>query len=66
MPQGIARMRAHPVQIRGNAYTQSALAELARVRSTELAEAGAQLKFAAADLDRMRSHASDALRHGAH
>jgi len=31
-----------------------------------LAEAGAQLKFAAADLDRMRSHASDALRHGAH
>jgi len=52
--------------IRANAYTQSALAELARVRSTELAEAGAQLKFAAADLDRMRSHASDALRHGAH
>jgi len=52
--------------IRANAYTQSALAELARVRSTELAEAGAQLKFAAADLDRLRSRTSDALRHGAH
>ena len=31
--------------VRANAYTQSAMAELARVRSIELANTGAQLKF---------------------
>ena len=39
--------------VRANAYTQSAMAELIRVRSIELANQGAQLKFSA-------SHAGDA------
>jgi len=34
--------------VRANAYTQSAMAELVRVRSIELANQGAQLKFSAA------------------
>src|SRR6202043_2911731 len=34
--------------VRANAYTQSAMAELVRVRSIELANHGAQLKFSTA------------------
>ena len=34
--------------VRANAYTQSAMAELVRVRSIELANSGAQVKFSAA------------------
>ena len=34
--------------VRANAYTQSAMAELVRVRSIELADQGAQLKFSTA------------------
>ena len=34
--------------VRANAYTQAAMAELVRVRSIELANQGAQLKFSAA------------------
>src|SRR6516225_2993298 len=40
--------------VRANAYTQSAMAELIRVRSIDLANAGAQLKFNANDTNQLR------------
>ena len=40
--------------VRSNAYTQSALAELVRVRSIGLANSGAALKFGASDTDSLR------------
>jgi hypothetical protein len=40
--------------VRSNAYTQSALAELVRVRSIGLANSGAALKFGASDTDGLR------------
>ena len=51
--------------VRANAYTQSALAELTRLRSLELAGAGEQLKLGAADLDALRGHTVHALGQGA-
>jgi hypothetical protein len=51
--------------VRANAYTQSALAELTRLRSIELAEEGEQLKLGAADLDLLRGHTSQVLGQGA-
>lgn len=47
--------------VRANAYTQSAMAELVRVRSIELANAGAQIKFGAADTTTLRSKTGQAL-----
>jgi hypothetical protein len=41
--------------VRANAYTQSALAELMRVRSISLANQGAQLKFSATHTSNLRS-----------
>lgn len=41
--------------VRANAYTQSAMAELVRVRSIELANRGAQLKFSAAHTTNLHS-----------
>ncbi len=41
--------------VRANAYTQSAMAELVRVRSIDLANASAQLKFSATDLNNLRN-----------
>ena len=51
--------------VRANAYTQSAMAELIRVRSVDLANAGAQLKFGASDVNTLRTNTGQALR-GAH
>jgi hypothetical protein len=51
--------------VRANAYTQSAVAELTRLRSIELAEEGEQLKQGAANLDLLRGHTSQLLGQGA-
>ena len=51
--------------VRANAYTQSAMAELVRVRSIELANNGAQLKFATAHTTNLHSAGSQLLQ-GAH
>ena len=52
--------------VRANAYTQSAMAELVRVRSIDLANAGAQLKFGATDLLKLRNDVGQGLTSGAH
>lgn len=41
--------------VRANAYTQSAMAELVRVRSIDLANAGADLKFSASHTNKLRN-----------
>jgi hypothetical protein len=51
--------------IRADAYTQSAIAELLRVRSTALAAAGAQMKLGASDLDNLRRQTGNVLAPGA-
>lgn len=51
--------------VRANAYTQSAMAELVRVRSIELANSGAQVKFSAAHTSNLHN-ASSLLLQGAH
>ena len=51
--------------VRANAYTQSAMAELVRVRSIELANNGAQLKFSAAHTSTLHNAGSLLLK-GAH
>lgn len=51
--------------VRANAYTQSAMAELVRVRSIELANNGAEIKFSAAHASRLH-HAGSLLLQGAH
>ena len=50
--------------VRANAYTQSAMAEMVRVRSIDLANAGAQLKFSASDVNTLRNNAGQALQRG--
>jgi hypothetical protein len=52
--------------VRANAYTQSAMAELVRVRSIELANQGAQLKFSAAHTSTLHNNGSHLLQQGAH
>ncbi len=52
--------------VRANAYTQSAMAELVRVRSIDLANAGAQLKFSATDLNNLRNNVGQSLDTRAH
>jgi hypothetical protein len=51
--------------VRANAYTQSAMAELVRVRSIELANTGAQVKFSAAHTSNLHN-AGGLLLQGAH
>jgi hypothetical protein len=51
--------------VRANAYTQSAMAELVRVRSIDLANTGAQLKFSAQDLNNLRNNVGQGLNRGA-
>jgi hypothetical protein len=51
--------------VRANAYTQSAMAELVRVRSIDLANTGAQLKFSASDTNTLRNNTGQALGRGA-
>jgi hypothetical protein len=50
--------------VRANAYTQSAMAELIRVRSIDLANSGAQLKFSATDVNTLRTNTSQTLQRG--
>jgi hypothetical protein len=51
--------------VRANAYTQSAIAELMRVRSVDLANSGAQLKFSATDVNTLRNNTKQVLQKGA-
>lgn len=50
--------------VRANAYTQSAMAELVRVRSIELANAGGQLKFGASHAATLHSTGNQVLQQG--
>src|SRR6516162_3152346 len=50
--------------VRANAYTQSAMAELIRVRSIDLANSGAQLKFSANDANQLRNNTSQVFEKG--
>jgi hypothetical protein len=50
--------------VRSNAYTQSAMAELVRVRSIDLANAGAQLKFSAGHANTLRNSTDQMLGRG--
>ena len=52
--------------VRANAYTQSALAELVRVRSIELANQGAQVKFSSAHTSTLHSTGGQVLQQGVH
>jgi hypothetical protein len=52
--------------VRANAYSQSAMAELMRVRSIDLANASAQLKLSASDMNTLRNNTGQALQPGAH
>jgi len=52
--------------VRANAYTQSAMAELVRVRAIELANHGAQLKFSAAHTSILHNSGTQVLQQGAH
>jgi hypothetical protein len=50
--------------VRANAYTQSAMAELVRVRSIELANQGAKMKFSAAHTNTLQTNGSQVLQQG--
>jgi hypothetical protein len=50
--------------VRANAFTQSAMAELIRVRSIDLANASAQLKFSANDTNQLRNNTNQVLQRG--
>jgi hypothetical protein len=50
--------------VRAHAYTQSAIAELVRVRSIDLANTGTQLKFSAGDMRTLRNNTSQVLQRG--
>jgi hypothetical protein len=52
--------------VRAHAYTQAAMAELVRVRSIELANQGAQMKFSSAHTTTLHSTGSQMLQQGAH
>jgi hypothetical protein len=61
----ILEVQASAWLVRANAYTQSALAELIRVRSIDLANSGAQLKFGASDVNQLRNNTGQAMGRGA-
>lgn len=52
--------------VRANAYTQSAMAEVVRVRAIELANQGAQMKFSTAHTTTLHSTGSQVLQQGVH
>jgi hypothetical protein len=60
----ILEVQASAWLVRANAYTQSAMAELIRVRSIELANSGAQLKFSANDTNQLRNNTNQVLQRG--
>ena len=50
--------------VRANAYTQSAMAELIRIRSIDLANAGAELKLSAVGANTLRNNTTHAMQRG--
>lgn len=50
--------------VRANAYTQSAMAELIRVRSIDLADAGTELKLSAVGVNTLRNNTGQTLQRG--
>lgn len=50
--------------VRANAYTQSAMAELVRVRSVELANQGARMKFSTAHTNTLQTNGGQVLQQG--
>lgn len=52
--------------VRANAYSQSAMAELVRVRSIELANRGTQMKFSTSHTTLLQTKGSDVLKQGVH
>lgn len=50
--------------VRANAYTQSAMAELIRVRSIDLANSSAQMKISAGDVNTLRNNTTQVLQRG--
>lgn len=52
--------------VRANAYSQSAMAELVRVRSIELANRGTQMKFSTSHTNLLQTKGSDVLKQGVH
>ena len=52
--------------VRANAYTQSATAELIRIRSIDLANTVAQLKLSAGDTNSLWNGANQSLRRSSH
>ena len=52
--------------VRANAYTQSAMAELVRVRSIELANQGARMKFSTAHTTTLQTNGAQVLQQGVH
>jgi hypothetical protein len=52
--------------VRANAYSQSAMAELVRVRSIELANRGTQMKFSTSHSNLLQTKGSDVLKQGVH
>jgi hypothetical protein len=50
--------------VRANAYTQSAMAELIRVRSIDLANSGAQLKLSATNVNTLNNNSGQVLQRG--
>jgi hypothetical protein len=50
--------------VRANAYTQSAMAELVRVRSIELADQGARMKFSTVHTNTLQSNGAQVLQQG--
>jgi hypothetical protein len=50
--------------VRANAYTQSAMAELVRVRSVELADQGARMKFSTTHTNSLQTNGAQVLQQG--
>lgn len=60
----ILEVQASAWLVRANAYTQSGMAELIRVRSIDLANAGAELKLSVAGVNALRNSTGQALQRG--
>ena len=64
IPEQSMRVQVRYEVVEDVAYTQSAMAELIRVRSIDLANSGAQLKFGATDVNNLRNNTSQTLQRG--
>ena len=63
-PSGSSEAETAAWLVRANAYTQSAMAELVRVRSIELANSGGQLKFSASHAATLHTAGNQVLQQG--